>query len=112
MAISKNSEVENTAGLSVKLKMLRVQKNMTQKDVATHLGISQQMYSKYETSDVPIESKTLKKLCELYGVSADYLLGIDSSSSVKVKQTAFNASAEDLDALAEMLMSRMGNKKL
>lgn len=69
-----------------KLRDLREDSDLTQKQVADVLGTSQTMYARYErgANDLPI--RHLTKLCNLYHVSADYILGIknetdDSSDS-------------------------------
>lgn len=67
--------------LAAKLRSLRAKYNYTQAQVAQSLGISQQTYSNYENKNAAVDSKTLKAICTLYGVSADYLLGISQSES-------------------------------
>lgn len=59
-----------------RLRELRVQNGYTQRQLAETLGIRQQSYVRYEygTSEPSLEN--LKKLCEFYNVSSDYLLGI------------------------------------
>ena len=47
-----------------------------QKDVAKILGITQQTYSQYESGIRKMPIEHLIKLCEFYGVSADYILGL------------------------------------
>ena len=49
---------------------------MTQKEVATALGTSQTMYARYERGANELPIRHLIKLCKLYGVSADYILGL------------------------------------
>ena len=39
------------------------------------LGIPQQQYSQYETGQIDLPLRYLRKLLDLYDVSADYLLG-------------------------------------
>lgn len=57
-----------------RLKELREDCDMFQKDIAKILNISQTGYSKYEveTNDIPTE--VLKKLARYYNTSIDYLL--------------------------------------
>jgi len=57
-----------------RLKDLREDKDLYQKDVAQYLNMSQTGYSKYEveTNDIPTE--ILKKLAIYYNTSIDYLL--------------------------------------
>lgn len=56
------------------LKALREQFNYSQNTVANFLGISRQMYIKYENGDVEPPVKTIVALCGLYKVPYDYLI--------------------------------------
>ena len=67
--------------ISTKLKIERVKKNLTQQDVADYLGIKQQTNSKYEKG-APISNDIIIKLCALYDISADELLGISKPKAV------------------------------
>ena len=71
----------NNFDVSTKLKIERVKKNLTQQDVANYLGIKQQTYSKYEKGS-PISNDVIIKLCQLYDISADELLGLKPSKTV------------------------------
>lgn len=57
-----------------RLKDLREDRDLLQKDIAKFLNMSQTGYSKYEvgTNDIPTE--ILKKLADYYNTSIDYLL--------------------------------------
>ena len=59
-----------------KLRDLRQDKNLYQKDLAKILNMSQTGYSQYEceTNDIPTE--ILKKLAIFYNTSIDYILGL------------------------------------
>ena len=56
---------------------LREDADMTQEQVAAVLGTSQTMYARYErgANEMPIHH--LITLCKLYGVSSDYILGLE-----------------------------------
>ncbi|MBO5395828.1 MAG: helix-turn-helix transcriptional regulator [Clostridia bacterium] len=54
---------------------LRTDNDLLQKHVAARLNISQQYYSEYEKGNRELPVRHLKKLCEFYNVSADYILG-------------------------------------
>ena len=55
-----------------RIRELREDNDLTQREVAEMLGMSQTGYSKYETgtNDIPTA-----KLADFYNVSVDYLLG-------------------------------------
>ncbi len=59
-----------------RLKDLREDKDIYQKDVAKLLKISQQYYSEYENGKRPIPVEYLIKLAEFYNTSIDYIVGI------------------------------------
>lgn len=59
-----------------RIRDLREDRDLSQKDVADYLHISQQCYSKIETGKMDISGERLIMLSRLYNVSADYLLGI------------------------------------
>lgn len=58
------------------LRDLREDKDETQKDIAKLLGITQQQYALYEKGYRSLPIDFIKPLCEHFGVSADYVLGI------------------------------------
>ena len=66
----------------MRLKELRTQRHMLQKDVAQRLGIDRTTYAKYESGASEPNHETLLKLSELFDVSADYLLGRELSPNV------------------------------
>ena len=58
-----------------KLRGLRVARGLSQKAVAEHLGISMMAYAHYELNDREPSLDTLRRLCDFFDVSADYLIG-------------------------------------
>jgi len=58
-----------------RLKFLREKKGLTQKDVATKLGLEPAAISKYELDMREPNIEALKKLASIFNVSIDYLLG-------------------------------------
>lgn len=59
-----------------KLRDLREDNDLTQEEVAKHLGTSQTMYARYEREANELPIRHLITLCQLFNVSADYLLDI------------------------------------
>ena len=57
-----------------RLKELREDKDLYQKDIAKILNMSQTGYSQYETETNDIPTEVLKKLSDYYNTSIDYLL--------------------------------------
>lgn len=57
-----------------RLKELRQKNNYTQVEIAELLEMEQANYSKYERGVKQLGIKTIKRICMIYNVSADYLL--------------------------------------
>ena len=58
-----------------RIRDLREDRDLTQKQIAQMLGMSQTGYSKYETGENDIPTTVLIKLADFYGTTTDYLLG-------------------------------------
>ncbi len=58
-----------------RLRDLREEEGLLQKDVAKALGISRSTYTNYEQGTREPSLDMVVKLCDFYKVSADYLLG-------------------------------------
>ena len=54
---------------------LRIDRGLTQKQVAEYLNIKQNTYSQYEIGVLNYPLETMGRLAALYGVSVDYQLG-------------------------------------
>ena len=59
-----------------RLKDLREDHDLEQKDVAKILGISQQYYSRYERGEVDLPIRHYITLAKYYNISLDYLVGL------------------------------------
>lgn len=59
-----------------RLKDVREDRDLSQKEVADHLGISQSDYSKYELGKHMMGIDKYIKLAKFYNVSIDYLAGV------------------------------------
>ncbi len=66
-----------------RIRDLREDKDITQKQMAKALNCSQQVYSNYELGQRDIPTDILIKLSKIYGVSVDYILGISDNPSIK-----------------------------
>ena len=64
------------------IRNLREDSDYTQEYVASYLGTSQTMYARYERGANEIPVRHIIKLCKLYGVSADYILGLSKKKNV------------------------------
>ena len=59
-----------------RLRDLREDHDMKQKDLAAYLKCSQQLYSNYELGQRDVPTDILIRLSQLYHVSVDYILGL------------------------------------
>ncbi len=59
-----------------RLKDLREDNDLLQKDIAKILGISQQYYSEYEKGNRTIPISHLITLAKFYNTSIDYIVGL------------------------------------
>ena len=66
-----------------RIRDLREDHDLTQREMAKILNCSQQVYSNYELGQRDIPTDVLIKLSAFYGVSIDYILGSSDVSSVK-----------------------------
>lgn len=62
-----------------RIKQLRENRGLIQEILATELGITQQLLSKYERDVTLIKVDILKKIALYFNVTTDYLLGISDA---------------------------------
>ncbi len=62
-------------GLYRRIRDLREDKDLTQKQLSNALNCSQQVYSNYELGQRDIPTQTLIAIADFYNTSTDYLLG-------------------------------------
>ena len=59
-----------------RMRLLRLDHYKTQIEIANILKVSPYSYSQYERGKNALPLNHLKTICEYYGVSADYILGL------------------------------------
>lgn len=62
-----------------RIRDLREDRDLKQRQLAEYLNCSQQVYSNYELGQRDIPTDVLIRLARLYDVSTDYLLGLTSN---------------------------------
>ena len=65
--------------LSAQFKKVRLEKGLTQKQVAAALGITEQAYQRYEYGKTVPSALVLIALADYFDVSLDYLVGRSES---------------------------------
>lgn len=73
--LEKNRKGYYDMDYTVRMKALREDNDLAQREVAAYLQIDQRTYSRYETGSNALPSKMFELLCDYYNVSADYMLG-------------------------------------
>lgn len=67
-----------------RLKELRTAQNLNQVALGKILGVSKQCISNWENNNIQPSIDMLVKIAEYFGVTTDYLLGIDKSQYINV----------------------------
>ena len=82
------------------LRSLRKSRNMTQEQLAAAIGVERSSIGKYEGKSQVIPSDDVKKkIAELFGVSIDYLLGMESQDKPAQQPEWF--SPRELETIAK-----------
>lgn len=92
------------------IRELRIQRGMTQVDLAKRLGVSKSVISSYENGVHLPPYDILIRLSALFGVSCDYLLGVSDTPYISVDGLT-QKQIEALQGIAEELrqLNRNGN---
>jgi len=88
-----------------KLKELRVQAGMTQKQLAALVGVTKSVISFYELHERSPSPEVLIKLAQIFHVTTDYLLGVDKSDTLDISGLC-KSDVAILRALVESLRQK------
>lgn len=80
----------------IRLKALRVERKITQLQMAKILDVSKSNISKYEAGTVEPSLETLLKISKYFGVPTDYLLGNEIAGSDYITPEALSLDEESL----------------
>jgi len=61
--------------MNLRIRDLREDRDLKQKEIAAFLMCDQSLYSKYERGERPLPLELADRLADFYGVSVDYLIG-------------------------------------
>lgn len=81
------------------LKTLRLREDMTQAQLARKLGLTKSVISAYETGLRFPSYDILIHIAKIYGVSTDYLLGLEHKQEIDLS----GLSQEEIDALLNLI---------
>ncbi len=71
-----------------RIRALREDHDLTQRQVAEYLGTFQTMYARYERGANELPIRHLIALCKLYHVTADYILNINYGAVPSLHNTS------------------------
>lgn len=102
-----------------RIKQLRKEKDITQKELAKLLGLEDSAISKLEVGRVPLRDEYIIKLADFFGVSTDYLLGrtnqrnyINKDKGIFISlDNAEDVEKEDIETLKDMFYVFINSKK-
>jgi transcriptional regulator with XRE-family HTH domain len=66
-----------------RLKDLREDHDLVQKEIASYLSIDQRVYSNYETGKREIPTRFVVALAKYYKTSTDYILGLTNNPKAR-----------------------------
>ncbi len=69
-----------------RLRGVREDRDYTQEQVGKIINKSQQGYNHIETGRAELKIDDLKKLCEFYNLSADYLIGLSDNPDKSIQK--------------------------
>ena len=88
-----------------KLKLLRLQDNITQEQLAQKLNLTKSVISAYETGLRLPSYDVLIRIAKIFNVSTDYLLGLEHKQEVDLS----GLSQEEINALLNLIKAMKQN---
>lgn len=85
-----------------RIRQLREKRGLMQQRLASELGITQQMLSKYERDVTLIKVDVLKKIARYFNVTTDYLLGVSDVKRDLQRQMKMNETLDEYYDLVEV----------
>ncbi len=85
-----------------KIRLLRINKHLTQEQLAKRIGVTKGMVSAYETASKAPSLDVLVRLSRVLGVSVDYLVCVDAPKYVDISALD-DSSAALITALVDKL---------
>ena len=78
--------------LGEKLLKLRKARQWSQEELAERIGVTRQAVSRWESGGAKPDADKIVAMCDLFGISADYLLGIEDAKDQEITQTVSRQS--------------------
>ena len=83
-----------------RIRDLRIEKGWNQEYLGNLINVQKSAISKYEKGRISLNDDIIKKLCEIFKVSSDYLLG---TSDLKNPETSDSLSEKDEKDIAKTM---------
>lgn len=64
--------------MELRIKDMREDADLKQREIAEYLMCDQSLYSKYERGERPVPVEVIVKLAKFYNTTTDYLLGLSN----------------------------------
>lgn len=97
----------------MRIKELRLEKNLTQSEVANAIGTSQRNIGRWENGENTPAAIYIKALAEFFCVSADYLLGLEDDFGVKtLTPMSDDITAEEKEMIKKIRTLRKESREL
>ncbi|WP_026513741.1 helix-turn-helix domain-containing protein [Butyrivibrio sp. LB2008] len=88
-------------GVNVRLKELRKECQLTQKQIADYLNVDQTLITKYENGTRTMSVTVIDQICNLFGCTEEYLLGrSDSYIPLSFAFRSNGIQGDDLQSIA------------
>lgn len=91
------------SGLNKRLQMARINAELTKKQVAELIGVSESTIGLYESANRQPSLSNLIKLSSIYKVTTDYLLGHESTNKNDI--SSYGLTDEQIEALKIFIKS-------
>lgn len=94
-----------------RLKDLREDRDLTQKEVGRVVGVAPNSLANYENEKRALNPDLIDKFCDFYGVTADYLLGRSSQPHATVSEmdtellAAYHSAPEEIRAIIDTALA-------
>jgi transcriptional regulator with XRE-family HTH domain len=108
--------------LAENIKTIREEKNLMQKEVATHIDVDKSTYSKIEKGMRDVTVTELQKMAQLFNISIDQLVNydggkipkeivIEDKNAVEQMRLIQQLEAEDKQTIFRLIDKMLTNKK-
>lgn len=93
-----------------RIKALRTEQGMKQDELAARLSVSRQTISNYENGTRQLDPDMISRLCKLFGVTSDYLLGLSSQRTAQISDAdaalvdAYHAAPDSIRTAIDALL--------